>query len=166
VSELLNMAKLDAQGHLTAEVVDTKSLMQACLQHLPPIPAQIQLHQVLEVKDQRLQGDQRLLERAIQNLLKNALKYAERQIIFKVTQHEHTYVVLVDDDGTGIPESDREKIFEPFYRLDRSRDRSTGGFGLGLAIVKQIVLLHGGSIRISRADIGGARFEIILPYKY
>lgn len=166
VSELLNMAKLDAQGQLVTELIDTQSLMQACFQHLPPIPAHVQLRQVYEVKEQRLHGDQRLLERAIQNLLKNALKYAERQIIFKLTQHAHFYVVQVDDDGAGIPESDREKIFEPFYRLDRSRDRSTGGFGLGLAIVKQIVLLHGGSIRISRADIGGARFELIFPYKY
>ncbi|MBC3808439.1 HAMP domain-containing protein [Undibacterium seohonense] len=165
VSELLNMAKLDAQGQLLVEPIEVLDLMQACLQHLPPIPAQIELRQILEVRHRHINGDQRLLERAIQNLLKNALKYAERQIIFRVTQQVNTYVVQIDDDGSGIPESDRDKIFEPFYRLDRSRDRHTGGFGLGLAIVKQIVLLHGGSVRISQADIGGARFEIVLPYK-
>lgn len=165
VSELLNMAKLDAQGQLLVEPIEVQDLMQACLQHLPPIPAQIELRQILEVRHRYIRGDQRLLERAIQNLLKNALKYAEHQIIFRVTQKINAYVVQVDDDGSGIPESDRDKIFEPFYRLDRSRDRNTGGFGLGLAIVKQIVLLHGGSIHISQADLGGARFEIVLPTK-
>ena len=70
---------------------------------------------------------------------------------------------MIEDDGAGIPEADREKIFEPFYRLDRSRDRATGGFGLGLSIVKQIVILHGGSITIAQSEIGGAQFEILLP---
>ncbi len=165
VSELLNMAKLDGQGLLVCEVIDTANLMQTCLQHLPPIPSNIDLVTVHEVKSQVLMGDHRLLERAIQNLLKNALKYAEQRIVFTVRQQATTYVVQVDDDGAGIPEVDRDRIFEPFYRLDRSRDRNTGGFGLGLAIVKQIVTLHGGTVRVSQADIGGARFEIVLPYR-
>jgi two-component system OmpR family sensor kinase len=163
VSELLNMAKLDTQGQLVTDVIEARALMHGCLQHLPPIPPQIHLHTALDVQNQHVHGDQRLLERAIQNVLKNALKYADHQIIFKLTQHNNVYVVQIDDDGTGIPEAEREKIFDAFYRLDRSRDRSTGGFGLGLAIVKQIVLLHGGTIRISQAEIGGASFEIILP---
>ncbi|MBC3875609.1 ATP-binding protein [Undibacterium flavidum] len=163
VSELLNMAKLDAQGQLTTEVIDALDLMQTCMQHLPPVPEHIQLRQVLEVQTLQLVGDRRLLERAIQNLLKNALKYAEKNIVFTLKQHANSHIVIVEDDGAGIPEADRNKIFEPFYRLDRSRDRSTGGFGLGLAIVKQIVTLHRGSIRISQASIGGARFEIRLP---
>lgn len=163
VSELLNMAKLDAQGQLSTEIIDANELMQACMQHLPPVPEHIQMHLELDVQTPSLYGDRRLLERAIQNLLKNALKYAEKRISFTVRQQTNAHVVIVEDDGAGIPEADREKIFEPFYRLDRSRDRSTGGFGLGLAIVKQIVTLHRGSIRISQANLGGARFEIRLP---
>lgn len=163
VSELLNMAKLDAQGQLMTEAIDAYDLMQTCLQHLPPVPEHIQLQQKLEVQTSQLIGDRHLLERAIQNLLKNALKYAESKIVFTLKQQANTHVVIVEDDGAGIPESDREKIFEAFYRLDRSRDRSTGGFGLGLAIVKQIVTLHRGSIRISQSSIGGARFEMTLP---
>ncbi|MFZ6816930.1 ATP-binding protein [Undibacterium sp. Ji22W] len=166
VSELLNMAKLDAQGQIMVEAIDAHDLMQTCIQHLPPVPGHIQLRQVLELSEARrlpLVGDRRLLERAIQNLLKNALKYAEKNIVFTLKQQANAYIVIVEDDGAGIPEADRDKIFEPFYRLDRSRDRSTGGFGLGLAIVKQIVTLHRGSIRISQASIGGARFEINIP---
>lgn len=163
VSELLNMAKLDAQGTLNAEPIDVHDLMQACMQHLPPIPNHLYFELDLDIQTSTLIGDRHLLERAIQNLLKNALKYAESRISFTLKQFANTLSVIVEDDGAGIPEADREKIFEPFYRLDRSRDRSTGGFGLGLAIVKQIVTLHHGSIRISQASIGGARFELILP---
>ena len=71
--------------------------------------------------------------------------------------------IAVEDDGPGIPEDERERIFEPFYRLDRSRDRATGGFGLGLSIVRKAVLLHGGSVQVERSGLGGARFVVGLP---
>lgn len=163
VSELLNMAKLDAQGQLNKIPLDPKELMDSCLQHLPPMPDNIDLQQVFNVNSAQIYADQRLLIRAIQNLLKNAFKYAERKIRFTMLQRSNVFVILIEDDGAGIPEADREKIFEPFYRLDRSRDRATGGFGLGLSIVKQIVILHGGSITIAQSEIGGAQFEILLP---
>jgi two-component system OmpR family sensor kinase len=69
----------------------------------------------------------------------------------------------VEDDGPGIPEDERERIFEPFYRLDRSRDRATGGFGLGLSIARKAVLLHGGSVHVEGSRLGGARFVVSLP---
>jgi two-component system OmpR family sensor kinase len=71
--------------------------------------------------------------------------------------------IVVEDDGPGIPEAERERIFEPFYRLDRSRDRATGGFGLGLSIAHKAVLLHGGTLSVDASALGGARFAIILP---
>jgi two-component system OmpR family sensor kinase len=71
--------------------------------------------------------------------------------------------IVVEDDGAGIPQAERERIFEPFYRLDRSRDRATGGFGLGLSIARKAVELHGGTIRVEASMLGGARFVIILP---
>jgi two-component system OmpR family sensor kinase len=71
--------------------------------------------------------------------------------------------IMVDDDGPGIPDEERERIFEPFYRLDRSRDRATGGFGLGLSIARKAVALHGGVLAVQRSPLGGARFVISLP---
>lgn len=163
VSELLNMAKLEAQGQLNKVQLDVNALVKECLQHLPPMRAYLELQTTLAMNDQLLQVDQRLIVRAIQNLLKNAFKYAEQRIIFSVRQDSDQCLITVEDDGAGIPDSDKEKIFEPFYRLDRSRDRATGGFGLGLSIVKQIVLLHGGSVTVLKSEIGGARFDIRLP---
>jgi two-component system OmpR family sensor kinase len=71
--------------------------------------------------------------------------------------------VVVEDDGPGIPYAERERIFEPFYRLDRSRDRNTGGFGLGLSIARKAVELHGGTLVAGASALGGARFTITLP---
>jgi two-component system OmpR family sensor kinase len=71
--------------------------------------------------------------------------------------------VFVDDDGSGIPEGEREAVFEPFYRLEGSRSRSTGGTGLGLTIAKQIAEAHGGSIGIETSPLGGARLKVTLP---
>jgi two-component system OmpR family sensor kinase len=73
--------------------------------------------------------------------------------------------IAVEDDGPGIPVEERERIFEPFYRLDRSRDRATGGFGLGLSIARKGVLLHGGTLQVETAPAGGARFVVVLPAK-
>ncbi len=70
--------------------------------------------------------------------------------------------IAVEDDGPGIPVEERERIFEPFYRLDRSRDRATGGFGLGLSIARKGVLLHGGTLQVEAAPAGGARFVVAL----
>lgn len=165
VSELLNMAKLDAQGQLQKEAIALDGFVQNCLQHLPPQPQSLNLQVDILSHPQLLYADHRLLSRAIQNLLKNAYKYADRQIMWRIKPQDEYWLISVEDDGDGIPESEREKIFEAFYRLDRSRDRATGGFGLGLSIVRQIVVLHGGRISISESELGGAKFEIRLPMK-
>jgi two-component system OmpR family sensor kinase len=163
VSELLDSAKLDAQGQLQRETIVLEMFIQNCLQHLPPKPQGLDLQVECAATNKSLFVDQRLLSRAIQNLLKNAYKYADQKIIWRLkTQGEH-WLISVEDDGAGIPASEREKIFDAFYRLDRSRDRATGGFGLGLSIVRQIIVLHGGRIHISESELGGAKFEISLP---
>ena len=71
--------------------------------------------------------------------------------------------VIIEDSGPGIPESERDKIFERFYRLDDSRARETGGTGLGLAIAKEAVTLHGGRIEVGESEFGGSKFVILLP---
>ena len=71
--------------------------------------------------------------------------------------------IWVDDDGIGIPDSERERVFEPFYRLDRSRDRATGGFSLGLAISRRALEAQGGTLTAEASPLGGARFRLWLP---
>lgn len=122
------------------------------------------------VLDVRLSGgherfalDPRLTARALQNLLRNAMRYCDRQIQVEVNVTPQGCELWVDDDGIGIPEEERERIFEPFYRLDRSRDRATGGFGLGLAISRRALQAQGGTLSIEPSPLGGARFRLWLP---
>ncbi|HWV06361.1 MULTISPECIES: ATP-binding protein [unclassified Ralstonia] len=108
--------------------------------------------------------DPRLLARALLNLIRNAARYASNTITIRAEAGSAGALRLtVEDDGPGIPEPDRARVFEPFLRLDASRDRHTGGFGLGLAIVRRIALVHGGEVRLDAAAAGGARFAVLLP---
>lgn len=105
----------------------------------------------------------RLLARALGNLLQNAQRYAQSDVKVVFTQDNGHYQLSVDDDGPGIPDTERDSIFEAFKRLDASRDRDTGGYGLGLAIVQRISLWHGGSVVVQDSPLGGARFIIRWP---
>ncbi|MGB8240859.1 MAG: ATP-binding protein, partial [Azonexus sp.] len=100
---------------------------------------------------------------ALRNLLRNAFKYASVQIIVSAELREGNIVVHVDDDGIGIPPEDRESVCSAFTRLDRSRDRATGGYGLGLAITRRVLELHGGSATADASPLGGARFTLAWP---
>ncbi len=104
-------------------------------------------------------GDHRYLSRAAANLLRNAVRYAKSRVEISVNSINGRCVLMVDDDGPGIPLADREHLFEPFSRLDTSRDRASGGFGIGLAIVRQIARWHGGTVRIRDTPLGGARLQ-------
>jgi two-component system, OmpR family, osmolarity sensor histidine kinase EnvZ len=102
------------------------------------------------------------LRRLFDNLTSNALRFGGRCRL-SMRQDRDRAQVFVDDDGGGIPESERQAVFEPFYRLEGSRSRSTGGTGLGLTIAKQIAEAHGGSIAIETSPLGGARLKVTLP---
>jgi len=98
------------------------------------------------------------------NLIRNSIRYACGTITLGATTGAAGALVLtVEDDGPGIPAAERTRVFEPFHRLDSSRDRHTGGFGLGLAIVKRVALMHGGEVFLEEAASGGARFVLTLP---
>ncbi|MDB6092043.1 MAG: two-component sensor histidine kinase [Gammaproteobacteria bacterium] len=101
--------------------------------------------------------DIHLLETVLKNLLHNAIRYARHEISVTFEVHAGVNRLLVDDDGPGIPEQDRRRVFESFVQLDRTAGRKTG-FGLGLAIVKRAIEWHGGEVAISRSPLGGARF--------
>ena len=107
-------------------------------------------------------GDQRLLTRAVENLIGNALRYAESRVTLSLSRLQDHYLLEVSDDGPGIDPALAPQIFEPFVRLDQSRDRRTGGTGLGLAIVRSIARHHGGDVALLASD-RGARFCITLP---
>ena len=105
--------------------------------------------------------DPRLMSLALGNLLTNASRYATEKVVCTFRHADGKYSFSVEDDGKGIPESDRESIFKAFSRIDNSRNRETGGYGLGLAIVSRIAVLHGGSTTVdSSAAMGGALFTI------
>ncbi|AIR90986.1 ATP-binding protein [Pseudomonas cremoricolorata] len=108
--------------------------------------------------------DPRLTARAVQNLIRNAMRYCECRLLLRVElDAEGGCKLTVEDDGIGIPVEERERIFQPFYRLDRSRDRSTGGFGLGLAISRRAIEGQGGTLNVGPSSLGGAQFVIRLP---
>ena len=102
----------------------------------------------------------RFMARAVINLLRNAIRYADRRVEVSLVRLEHGYEVRVNDDGPGVPVDGREKIFEPFSRLDASRDRRTGGFGLGLALVRRVSQWHGGKVEVADSEWGGASFRM------
>jgi signal transduction histidine kinase len=99
----------------------------------------------------------------VSNLIANAGRYAKSQIVVSLEKKDNACMIHVDDDGPGIAEADRKRIFEPFVRLDASRDRDTGGSGLGLAIVQRIVTMHRGTVWTETSPLGGARFTLGWP---
>jgi two-component system, OmpR family, sensor kinase len=117
----------------------------------------------LDCAVERFNLDPRLTARVLQNLLRNATRYCDGRIQVGVKVGADGCEIWVDDDGIGIPLDQRERIFEPFYRLDRSRDRATGGFGLGLAISRRAMQAQGGTLIAQASPLGGARFRLWLP---
>ena len=110
--------------------------------------------------------DPQLMELALSNLLVNASKYAENKVRCSLVQKEKFCVLTVEDDGKGVPEDARDKIFKAFARIDDSRNRETGGVGLGLAVVARVAELHGGSAGVDTSPtLGGARFSIRWPVR-
>ncbi len=108
-------------------------------------------------------GDGRALRRAVGNVVANAVRHARAEVAISVRSEAGWAVLVVDDDGPGIPTADRERIFERFTRLDEARGRADGGSGLGLAIADDVVRRHGGTISVSSSASGGARLTISLP---
>ncbi|MBS1188413.1 MAG: ATP-binding region, ATPase-like:Histidine kinase, region:Histidine kinase N-terminal [Rhodocyclaceae bacterium] len=107
--------------------------------------------------------DRKAMPYALRNLLRNAIKYASRHIAINAELRDGRIMIHVDDDGIGIPPEEREHVFSAFTRLDRSRDRSTGGYGLGLAIARRVMELHGGTANADVSPLGGARFTLSWP---
>jgi len=106
-----------------------------------------------------------LMQTALQNLINNALSYAKSQVFITVAVRQGDFVIAVDDDGPGVSEDQRSRIFESFYRI-YNEESNRSGFGLGLALVKRIMEWHSGSVLCCASDLGGARFELCWPHTF
>lgn len=164
VDELLDHARLERiEASLPLTEVDLRRWLA---QEFPRMKNQSQVplhwhtpcHGACQVKI-----DPRLLARALDNLVRNADTCARSAIRLTLDGDATHCLLQVDDDGPGVPPADRERIFEPFVRLDASRTRSTGGHGLGLAIVREAVRVMGGQVLVDDSPLGGARFTLKLP---
>jgi signal transduction histidine kinase len=111
----------------------------------------------------RVNGDVAALQRVVRNLGDNAARHAKSRVDIALAVRNGDARFTIDDDGPGIPESERARVLQRFVRLDEARSRDDGGSGLGLAIVDEVARAHGGSVSISRSPIGGARIEVTLP---
>ncbi|KAA0943556.1 MULTISPECIES: ATP-binding protein [unclassified Pseudomonas] len=166
VLELLSYSRLQNPAHLPEQVeVVLDEFIDSILGSVDDEleNPEIVIDVALDCAVERFTLDPRLTARALQNLLRNAMRYCEQRIQVGVKVCPKGCEIWVDDDGIGIPEDQRERIFEPFYRLDRSRDRATGGFGLGLAISRRALEAQGGTLRAQASPLGGARFRLWLP---
>jgi two-component system phosphate regulon sensor histidine kinase PhoR len=168
VKDLLRLARLDA-GQEAAELVpcDVNGLIHAVMADLAaPLEERRQRVEVtIEQNAAMISCDPPKLHDALRNLLANASTYGppDSRIRVHARQEGESVSISVADQGPGIPDEDLARIFERFYRVDKSRARDPGGTGLGLAIVKHLVELHGGQVRIENAATGGACFTIELP---
>lgn len=158
IEELLTYARLDRpQNELHPTRLHLNDWLRERIEETQLIYPDRTLELVLPTVALTEQLDVRLMTRVLDNLLNNALRYShERLRITLQTQAQET-VFVVEDDGPGIPAGEREHIFEPFVRLDPSRDRATGGCGLGLAIVRSIAMAMGGHVSAGASELGGAR---------
>jgi len=163
-SELLDYARLERSvPAIRQETVPVAPWLEDVLADArnggAPASEGIEIRATAEVESVRCEP--RYMARAVVNLLRNASQHAHSTVAFSLATTEGRTVIHVDDDGRGIPKAERERLFEPFARLEDSRDRDSGGFGLGLAIVRQVARWHGGDARISESPLGGARVSII-----
>ncbi|MDJ0394221.1 ATP-binding protein [Rhodococcus sp. G-MC3] len=111
----------------------------------------------------RVTGDRDALARMVRNIVDNAIRHAQTRVELNCYEVDKSAVIIVDDDGPGIPDAERERVFDRFVRLDTSRTRGEGGAGLGLAIVAGIVATHHGTVTIASSPLGGARIDIRVP---
>jgi two-component system, OmpR family, phosphate regulon sensor histidine kinase PhoR len=168
VKDLLRLTRLEA-GQEPLERVDCApaQLFDGVVHDLEPLLARRHQHIITSVTPEAasLIGDPAKLHDVLRNLIENAANYApERTTISLSALRAGDHVALVvEDEGPGIPEADRLRIFERFYRVDKARSRETGGTGLGLSIVKHLVGLHGGDVRVENRAGGGARFVVRIP---
>lgn len=164
IEELLTYARLDRpQNELQLTVPNLPAWLITHIDDVQSVNPERKVHLSNLVSGDYGALDMRLMERVLDNLLNNALRYCHSTVHVSLLLAGNQATLLVEDDGPGIASDARERIFEPFVRLDPSRDRATGGCGLGLAIVRSIALAMGGTVSCSESTLGGAQFSFNWP---
>ena len=159
VDDLMDLAKADEAAPPTAETDLDEVVLEEVAAIAPTVTASID---TANVGAARLIGDRPALARLVRNLVDNAGRHAATRIEVSLAHTDGTTTLIVDDDGDGVPETDRQRIFDRFTRTDTSRSRDTGGVGLGLAVVRATARRHGGDVRCDASPLGGARFTVSL----
>ncbi len=160
VGELLDFNRIQSESTpLDLQTVSVRPLLEEVVRRLHDFRPTVGIEIVSGDEAQCMARVDRLLfRRAIQNLVSNALRYARGQIVVRCSREQSATLIEVCDDGPGVPPEQHEQIMQPFFHGGDRSDKESEGVGLGLAIVRRIVALHGGSITIDDAEIGGARF--------
>lgn len=160
VKTLLDMSELQTVGKDDKIILD--AIVEEVLADLEPLAVEKNIKLIGKCEDATMTGSDILIYRLVYNLVENAIKYNHPLGQVTVTAYQrnkHVYL-SVEDTGSGIPKELRERVFEPFFRVDKSRSRELGGVGLGLAFVREIVRVHDGSICIKSGKTGGTIFEV------
>lgn len=163
VHTLLEMSNLSSVPR--SERIELAPLVEEIITDLTPLASQNDITMEQDCDNVVITGSDALIYRLVFNLIENAVKYNRRGGSVSVSVHKENNVVVVrvSDTGCGIPEEYRESIFQPFFRVDKSRSRQMGGVGLGLALVHEIAVLHGGSVRAEPGNKSGTVFIVTLP---
>lgn len=160
VKTLLDMSELQTVGRDDKIILD--AIVEEVLADLEPLAVEKNIKLIGKCEDATMIGSDILIYRLVYNLVENAIKYNHPlgQVTVTVYQRNKHVYLSVEDTGSGIPKELRERVFEPFFRVDKSRSRELGGVGLGLALVREIVRVHDGSICIKSGKTGGTIFEV------
>lgn len=170
INDLLALVKMDkSNAELNISSVNVNLLVEQILKRLRPIADRQKVELIFEsIREVSAEIDEVKVSLAITNLAENAVKYNTENGWVRVTvdaDHKFFYI-KISDSGIGIPEDEQNKIFDRFYRVDKTRSRETGGSGLGLAITRNVVLMHKGAIKLSSRPGEGSTFTLRIPLKY
>lgn len=168
IDEILTYSKLEeGTPVLDFAMIDINELLEQIVRETNALGKgiRVEYHPPEVVTDKReAEGEERYVHRVIQNYVGNALRYAESRVRISYNVIGDIFRIDVEDDGPGISEEDRKRVFQPFTRLDDSRTRASGGYGLGLSIVARIAYWHGGKVKVGSSEaLGGAKFSFMWP---
>ena len=160
VKTLLDMSELQTVAR--DDTIELDALVEEVLADLEPLAQEKNIRLIENCEEIAMTGSDILLYRLVYNLVENAIKYnnADGTVTVAATRKDGHICLTISDTGSGIPDEMKERIFEPFFRLDKSRSRALGGVGLGLALVREIASVHGGSITVTSNPSGGTTFAV------
>jgi len=166
IDQVLTLLRLEQNGQSpNIEAYDLSNLLYKLTQDAQfEAQSKDQVH--LQQPDKNpLTGQPELVSRAVENILRNAIRYTpdDGRVFLQVNMHKDTVVIRIEDEGEGVPEDSLKHLFEPFYRVEASRNQQSGGYGVGMAIAEQAIRAQGGRIEASNRSSGGLRVDIILP---